>query len=107
MTSEVVGPPAVGRSPRKVVTTSERRARVASVGRKIAHGFAVLLVVSFVLAPIYVLLLVSLTQQSTEFSGTPQWLPSVTSANFGSILSNWRGFFESITASTSADLITP
>jgi multiple sugar transport system permease protein len=107
MTSEVVGPPAAGRSPRKVVTTSERRARVASVGRKIAHGFAVLLVVSFVLAPIYVLLLVSLTQQSTEFSGTPQWLPSVTSANFGSILSNWRGFFESITASTSADLITP
>ena len=77
------------------------------MGRKIAHGFAVLLVVAFVLAPIYVLLLVSLTQQSTEFSGTPQWLPSVTSSNFGSILSNWRGFFQSITASTSADLITP
>jgi multiple sugar transport system permease protein len=107
MMSETVGSEAVDRGRGKIVTTSERRARLARVARKVGHGFAVFLVISFVLSPIYVLLLVSLTQQSTEFSGTPQWLPSVTGANFGSILSNWRGFFESVTASTSADLIAP
>lgn len=87
--------------------TTDRRAILARWARTAAHRFAVALIILFVLSPIYVLVLVSLTQQSTEFSGTPQWLPSVTWSNFAAVLSNWRDVFGSVTATSAADLVVP
>jgi ABC-type glycerol-3-phosphate transport system permease component len=87
--------------------TIDRRQTMARWARTAAHRFAVLLIIGFVLSPIYVLALVSLTQQSTEFSGTPQWLPSITLSNYSAVLGNWRDFFGSVTATSAADLVVP
>lgn len=81
--------------------------RWLDIGRIILHRLAVLGIVAFILAPIYVLLLVSVTKESTEFSGTPQWLPSPTGANYAAVLHSWQNFFGYIPAISSASLILP
>lgn len=87
--------------------TSEDGERWKPLAKKVLHRLAVLCVIAFILAPIYVLFLVSVTQQSTELSGTPQWLPSVTWANFAAVLHDWQHFFGSIPATSSASLVLP
>lgn len=86
---------------------SDPSTRWLGIGRIILHRLAVLCIVAFILAPIYVLLLVSLTKESTELSGTPQWLPSLTWANFGGVLHDWRQIFGSIPVVSSASLVLP
>jgi multiple sugar transport system permease protein len=77
------------------------------IGKRILHRIAVLGIVFFILSPIYILFLVSITRQSTELSGSPQWLPFVTWANFSAVLQDWRHFFGSIPATSAASLVLP
>jgi multiple sugar transport system permease protein len=81
--------------------------RWLGIGRTICHRLAVLGIVAFILAPIYVLLLVSVTKESTELSGTPQWLPSLTWANFAAVLNAWQHFFGSMPVVSAASLVLP
>jgi multiple sugar transport system permease protein len=90
------------------MTSGEQRGpRWRRILKTVLHRLAVLLLVAFILAPIYIMVLVSITPPGIEFSGRPEWLPSPTWANFGAVLHNWRHFSSPVEPSSPADLVLP
>jgi multiple sugar transport system permease protein len=83
------------------------RARSTRILGFVAHRFAVLCMVAFILAPIYIMLLVSITPPGAELTGTPSWLPTPTFVNYSAILHGWRQFFDAVQPSSPADLVLP
>jgi len=77
------------------------------VGKVVLHRLAVLLLILFILAPIYVMALISVTPPGVELSGSPDWLPTLTGEHFRAILGNWRSFFSAESPSTPAELVLP
>src|SRR5580704_12280115 len=86
---------------------TDRGERVKRVLRFVLHRFAVLCMIVFILAPIYIMVLVSITPPGTELTGTPDWLPVPTFTNYSVILHNWRQFFDAIQPSSASDLVLP
>lgn len=77
------------------------------LGKTLLHRLAIIGLVVFILAPIYVMVIVSIEPPGAVLTGVPQWLPRPTFVNFHAVLHNWRDFFGSVDASSPADLVLP
>ncbi len=73
----------------------------------IAHSLAVLAIVVFVLAPVYVILLVSFSARSQVLLGQFQWVPHLVFGNYEAIFSQWRRLYENLPMSSEADFVLP
>lgn len=79
----------------------------SSLPRRVAHALAVLLIVIFVLAPVYVVVLVSLSPTSQVLSGKFQWIPHLILSNYNAIFSDWRRIYANLPQSSVADFVLP
>jgi len=67
----------------------------------------VVLIVIFVLAPVYVVVLVSLSPTSQVLSGKFQWIPHLILSNYNAIFSDWRRIYANLPQSSVADFVLP
>ena len=84
--------------------TSETR---RPLGWAIAHTAAVVAIVIFILAPVYVIVLVSFSPAGQVLSGKFHWVPQIIFTNYTAIFSQWRGLFQNLPQSSVADLVLP
>jgi len=87
--------------------TSRRSRTQREIWKVILHRLAIVVMVAFILAPIYIMVLISITPPGAELTGSPQWLPTPTFENFRTILHSWRSFFTAGEPSSPADLVLP
>lgn len=87
--------------------TDQRRRNRRQIWKLILHRLAIVVMILFILAPIYIMVLISITPPGVELTGSPQWLPTPTFVNFRAILHNWRDFFNAGAPSSPADLVLP
>jgi multiple sugar transport system permease protein len=73
----------------------------------IAHSLAVVAIVVFVLAPVYVILLVSFSARGQVLLGQFQWVPHVVLSNYDAIFSQWRRLYQNLPMSSEADFVLP
>jgi multiple sugar transport system permease protein len=73
----------------------------------ILHRLAVIGIVLFVLAPVYVILLISVSPPGDVLNGSPHWIPDFTFSNYTAILRDWRGIYKNLPESSVADLVVP
>ncbi len=73
----------------------------------ILHAIGVIVIVLFVLAPVYVVLLVSLSPPGDILSGSPHWIPHFTFSSYSAILRDWRALYSNPPQSSVADQVIP
>jgi ABC-type glycerol-3-phosphate transport system permease component len=87
--------------------TERGRHSWSRIGKVVLHRLAILLLILFILAPIYIMVLISVTPAGVELTGSPQWLPTPTFEHFRAILHNWHSFFSAGEPSSPAELVLP
>jgi multiple sugar transport system permease protein len=89
-----------------VPSVALKKVPVPKIGT-IVHAIGVIVIVLFVLAPVYVVLLVSLSPPGDILSGAPHWIPHFTFSSYSAILRDWRALYSNPPQSSVADQVIP